>query len=276
MSIPRGVLAAVLTPFDESLRPNPRVAVPYYASLLERGCDGLNVMGTTGEGTSVGLRDRLSFMEAIAGELPRERLMAGTGASALEDAIELTRAAIGFGFAAALVIPPFYYRDAGDDGIVAFYDALFARVHPPPKSIALYNFPRMSGVTFHPALMDRLMDQFAAVIDGVKDSSNDRDLEERLAHDHPELAIFPGSETLLGFARENRLAGCISGSVCLWPELAHRAWADGDRVAILDLASNRNALGVPLIARVRQRVAAEQNSRDWLRTLPPLGAITTA
>ena len=271
MSALRGVFSAVLTPLTEDLRPDADVAIPYYRSLLDRGLDGLNVLGTTGEAMSLGLHDRLHFMEAIAKELPVDRCMVGTGASALSDAAQLTRAALDLGFAAALVIPPFYYRGADDDGIVAFYGALFERVKPPARSILLYNFPRMSGYTFHPALLQRLIDAFGETIAGIKDSSNERQLEEHLAHSHPDLAIFPGSETLLGFAREVRLAGCISGSVCLWPELAKRAWEGDDRASVPQLASNRVALGEPLIARVRERVAEEQDNPAWMRSIPPLG-----
>jgi 4-hydroxy-tetrahydrodipicolinate synthase len=46
--------------------------------------------------------------------------MCGTGASALDDAVQLTRGAFELGFAAALIIPPFYYREASDDGVVRF------------------------------------------------------------------------------------------------------------------------------------------------------------
>lgn len=271
MSALRGVFSAVLTPLNGELRPDAGLAIPYYRSLLERGCDGLNVLGTTGEAMSLGLHDRLRFMEAIAQALPVDRCMVGTGASALADAVELTRAAFDLGYAAALVIPPFYYRAGDDDGVIAFYDALFERVRPRERSILLYNFPRMSGYTFHPALVRRMTSAFGATIAGIKDSSNERQLEEELAHNHPELAIFPGSETLLGFAREVGLAGCISGSVCLWPELAKRAWEGDDRAAVPQLASNRVALGEPLIARVRERVAREQNNPAWMRSIPPLG-----
>jgi 4-hydroxy-tetrahydrodipicolinate synthase len=267
----RGVFAAVLTPFDVDLRPDAAKAVAYYWQLLSNGCDGLNVLGTTGEAMSVGLEERVRFMEAIAAALPRERMMTGTGAAALADAVRLTRAAFDLGFAAALVIPPFYYRDAGDEGIFAFFSVLFERTSPPPHSVVLYNFPRMSGITFHPDLVDRLVKAFPGIICGVKDSSNTLDLEREIHRRHPELAVFPGSEVLLDDARTDGFAGCISGSVCLWPQLAARVWRDGLEAEVEELVSLRQSLaGKPLIEAVRRQVAQERGDPSWLRSIPPL------
>ena len=47
-----GIWAAVLTPVDETLEPDPSRAIPYYRELLQRGCDGINTLGTTGEAMS--------------------------------------------------------------------------------------------------------------------------------------------------------------------------------------------------------------------------------
>lgn len=267
----RGVFAAVLTPFDARFRPDDTRAIPYYADLLANGCDGLNVLGTTGEAASIGLGARLAFMKSIAAALPVERMMTGTGAAALDDAIQLTRAAFDLGFAAALVIPPFYYRDATDEGILSFFEALFSATSPPPASVVLYNFPRMSGITFHPDLVDLLVKRYPHIICGLKDSSNTLDVEREIHRRHREFSVFPGSEVLLADARADGFAGCISGSVCLWPQLAHRVWRDGSQEDAAQLVAQRQSLaGVPLIAAVRSRVAQQRNDEAWLRSLPPL------
>ena len=267
----RGVFAAVLTPFDAQFRPESARAIPYYADLLANGCDGLNVLGTTGEAASIGLGARLAFMESIAAALPAERMMTGTGAAALDDAVQLTRAAFDLGFAAALVIPPFYYRDATDEGILSFFDALFRATSPPQRSVVLYNFPRMSGITFHPDLVDRLVKRYPQIICGLKDSSNTLDVEREVHRRHPHLSVFPGSEVMLADARAHGFAGCISGSVCLWPQLAGRVWRDGSEAEIAQLVGLRQALaGAPLIAAVRSRVAQQRNDTAWLRSIPPL------
>ncbi|HEV3152245.1 MAG TPA: dihydrodipicolinate synthase family protein [Candidatus Baltobacteraceae bacterium] len=268
----RGVIAAVLTPFDDRGEPDAAKAIPYYRELLNAGCDGLNVMGTTGEGVSIALGARLKFMRAIAESgLPRDRLIVGTGATALGDAIELTRAAYDLGFAAALVIPPFYYRDASPEGIERFYGALVDRAVPTGGKLLLYNFPRMSGITFSPELVDRILQTCREAIAGIKDSSNDAELQTQLRERFPSLALFPGSESSLGALRSRGFAGCISGSVCLWPQLAQEVWKTGDESRSQELARLRAGLqGNSLIGAVRMHVALQQNDAGWRRSALPL------
>lgn len=270
-----GVFAAVITPLDEHLRPDSALAIPYYRDLLARGCDGLNILGTTGEAFSLSVDDRLRFMEAIVGsDLPRDRMMVGTGAAALGDAIRLTSTAFRLGFRVALVMPPFFFRDVTDEGVIQYFDLLFDAINPPEKGIYLYNFPQMSGVRFHPQLVDRLMNQFPNVISGMKDSSNDAALQDALARVRPELSIFPSSENYLTAARASGLAGCISGSVALWPELAAAVWA-GDNEKQGELGARRAALaGFPLINCVRFFTAQHYHDGAWERCMPPLAPLS--
>lgn len=219
---------------------------------------------------SVAVKDRLHFMESVAAELPAHALMVGTGSTAFHDAVELTRAAFALGFGAALVLPPFYYRDLTDAGVIRFFGDLITRVQPPGGSIYLYNFPRMSGLTFHAGLVDRLVEEFAGAIGGMKDSSNDLELERELHGRYPEFAILPGSEEMLPEVLEQGFAGCISGSVCLWPELAAEAWRERDAQKARQVRDLRMSLPTPLIPAVRARVAAEQKNDAWLRSIPPL------
>ena len=143
--------------------------------------------------------------------------MVGTGAASLQDAVQLTRAAFELNFAAALVLPPFFFRDVTDDGIVRYFDELLQRAHAPGKRVLLYNFPRMSGVTFHADLVDRLVAEFPEAVAGMKDSSNDPSLQREVVKRQPHLAVFPATEQSLIEAKAYGAAGCISGSVALWP-----------------------------------------------------------
>jgi 4-hydroxy-tetrahydrodipicolinate synthase len=265
-----GIWPAVLTPIDDQYAPDAPRAVAYYRDLLRDGADGINLLGTTGEAMSFSVDQRMRLMESVAAGVQRERAMCGTGAASLADAVRLTRAAGELGFAAALIMPPFFFRDATDDGIVRFFDRLLTGVGTLRATILLYNFPRMTGVTFHPDLVDRLLVSFPGVIGGMKDSSNDRDLQREILRRHPELRVFPGSEEYLLEAKDYGVAGCISGSVCLWTRLAHDAFALGDGEAAAQVRDERAALaGAPLIATVRQRVAAARNDDAWLRSMPP-------
>ncbi len=123
-----GVIAAVATAVDDKGEPDCARSTALARFLLDTGCDGLNVLGTTGEATSFSLDQRKRVMSAYAASgLPLDRMMVGTGAAALADAIALTRHAAELGFAGALVLPPFYYKGVHDDGLVAYIDAIADR-----------------------------------------------------------------------------------------------------------------------------------------------------
>ena len=136
-----GVIAAVATAVDETGAPDAARSTKLARFLLDTGCDGLNVLGTTGEATSFSLEQRKAVMSAYkAAGLPLDRLMVGTGAAATADAVALTRHAAELGFAGALILPPFYYKGVPDDGLAAYIDTIVkatARQADPDLSLSL-------------------------------------------------------------------------------------------------------------------------------------------
>src|SRR5215831_3908407 len=154
-----GVIAAIATALDGEGAPDPVRSVALARYLLDNGCDGLNVLGTTGEATSFSLAQRKAVMSAYAAAgVSMERLMVGTGAAALADALALTRHAAELGFAGALVLPPFYYKGVPDDGLFSFIAALVDGTADRPIPIYLYHFPANSGLPWSVALIRRLRD----------------------------------------------------------------------------------------------------------------------
>src|SRR5256885_12711436 len=153
-----GVIAAIATGVDETGEPDCARSAALARFLLAHGCDGLNVLGTTGEATSFSLEQRKRVMTAYrdAG-LPLDRLMVGTGAASVADAIALTRHAAELGFAGALVLPPFYYKGVPDDGLVAYIDTIIQATAQRPIPIYLYHFPQQSGLPWHVALVGQLL-----------------------------------------------------------------------------------------------------------------------
>lgn len=274
MTALRGIWSATITPVTPEFEPNAQRAIPYYRELLEHGCDGLNVLGTTGEAMSFSVDQRLRFMEAIATSgLPMARIMFGTGAASLADAARLMRGAFDLGVAAALVMPPFFYRDATDEGIMQFFDVLLARGYQSGNRVFLYNLPRMSGITFHADLVDRLTLAFPEAIAGMKDSSNTKELQSSVLARHPDFTVFPGSEEYVLEAKAYGAAGCISGTVCLWPKLAKSVFETGDESEAKRLAENRRAISVDsIIATVRDRVATAYDDNEWRRSMLPLAS----
>src|SRR3954465_9868936 len=169
-----GVLAAVATAVDENGAPDAARSTKLARFLLDTGGDGLNVLGPTGEATSFSLEQRKAVMTAYkqAG-LPLERLMVGTGAAATADGVALPRHPAELGFAGALILPPFYYKGAPDDGLAAYIAMIVKATAEKPIPIFLDPFPSQSGLPWHVKLIARLLEAHRGRIVGLKDSSGD-------------------------------------------------------------------------------------------------------
>ena len=273
-----GVIAAIATPIDESGVPDLKRAVKLARTLLDNGCDGLNVLGTTGEATSFSLDERKAVMSAYKAEgLPLDRLMVGTGAAAVSDAVALTRHAAEIGFAGVLVLPPFYYKGVPDDGLIAYIDTLMQATAAKPIPIYLYHFPAMSGLPWHVTLIKRLLESFPSRIVGLKDSSGDMAYARSAAAIAPDFAVFPSTEAALLEARGGAFAGCISATANLNADLCARAWRAGDAGA-LDAAMIIRKLfdGKPLVSGVKVLLAHIHGDPALARVKPPLAAFSAA
>ncbi len=267
-----GVIAAVATPVSEDGVPDFARAVKLARFLLDNGCDGLNVLGTTGEATSFSREERMAVMNAykVAG-LPLNRLMVGTGAAATSDAIALTRHAGDLGFAGALVLPPFYYKGVPDDGLAAYVSALVQATDAKPVPIYLYHFPAMSGLPWHAALIKRLIDAHPGRIAGLKDSSGDMPFARSAAAISKDFAVFPSTEACLIEARGGAFAGCISATANCNPDLCGRAWHAGDAAALEQAVAIRKLFdGKPLVSGVKALLAHIHGDPALSRVKPPL------
>ena len=274
----QGVIAAVATAVDDKGEPDCARATALARFLLDNGCDGLNVLGTTGEATSFSLDQRKRVMTAYRDNgLPLDRLMVGTGAASVADAVALTRHAAELGFGGSLVLPPFYYKGVPDDGLVAYVEAIVQATAAKPIPIYLYHFPSQSGLPWRVELVKRLLDAFGTRIVGLKDSSGDMAYAREATTVAPGFKVFPSTEAVLLEARAGVFAGCISATANLNADLCARAWRNGDAQA-LDAAVTIRKLfdGKQLVPGVKALLAHIHGDPAWARVQPPLSAFPAA
>jgi 4-hydroxy-tetrahydrodipicolinate synthase len=273
-----GVWCPVLTPVDQNLKPDAARFVAHARWLLDEGCHGLVVFGTTGEANSFSVDERIEFLEAIleAG-LPRPRMLVGTGCCALTDTVRLTSHALSCGLAGVLALPPFYYKNLTDDALFNSFDRVIQSVGATRFKLYLYHFPSLSGVPITPGLLERLGAAYPDILAGVKDSSGDWNNTRLLIERFPELAIFPGAETLLLPALQAGGAGCISAS-CNVNTQRIRTLFDDFKAGQRDLAEQQEQLNDvrkvlqlrPMIPVMKHLIADERSDPAWRRVRPPL------
>ncbi len=271
-----GVNAAVLTPMNADLSVDLDRMAAHCRWLLANGCNGLGVLGTTGEANSLGLQERMNVLEGlIARGIPAARMMPGTGVANITDTVLLTKHAEQVGCPGALLLPPFYYKNPSDDGLLAYFNEVIQRVS---GSIAfyLYNFPQQSAVPFSVSFLDRLRSANPGKVRGIKDSSgsyeNGLSYVEAFARDGFE--VYAGDDTLLKPLLEKGSAGCITAASnvnCSVGAQVYAGWNTPAGAAAHEvLAATRKAvISVPLISGLKALVARNTGDARWETIRPP-------
>ena len=279
-----GIWSPALTPFDRHLAPDGPRFVGHVNWLLQQGCHGVAVFGTTSEATSLSVGERIGLLEELveAGVEPA-CLMVGTGCAALPDTVKLTAHAAGLGCTRVLMLPPFYYKGVSEQGLFDSYSQVIDRVGRADLQVYFYHFPQLSGVPITAGLIARLLATYPDTIAGLKDSSGDGDNTAELIRRFPDLAIFPGSESLLLAMLEKGGAGCITASANANPGAIRRVWdafgaGDADVAALqagID-AMRRVIEAHPLVPALKLIAAHHRADPAWSRVRPPLVALDAA
>lgn len=268
-----GIWAASVTPFRADLSVDHARLASHLRFLLDSGCHGVVILGTTGEANSLSVSERLELMDRV-GEagLPVERILVGTGCTAHADSLVLTSHAVELGFRGVLLLPPFYYKSVTDAGLFESCRRLIEGVSDDQLRIMLYHFPRMAGAGYSNALIARLVDTFGPVIEGVKDSTGDEEHTLSLCSNFPGLSIFTGTERLLPDVLAAGGAGCISASVNVTSELCRRVFDGlGGAAAIDSMKQLRASMEQhPFAPGVKLILSRTGASSGWTRVRPPL------
>jgi 4-hydroxy-tetrahydrodipicolinate synthase len=273
---PRGVFAAALTPMHADFSVDIERLIGHYRWLLDNGCDGIAVLGTTGEANSFSVEERLAVIEAVgASGLPMDKMMIGTGCCALPDTIRLTKAALAAGADNVLMLPPFYYKGVSDDGVFDVFARVVEAVGEDRLRVYLYDFPQMTGIRFSLDLIGRFLEAFPGTIVGIKDSSGDIDNMRAILHRFPDFGVFAGTERYLLDILRDGGPGCISASTNLTAPMAAEVYAnwDTDRADALQesLIQVRTAIETaPMVPGLKAMMARSSGDTDWLAMRPPL------
>ncbi|HEY9063958.1 MAG TPA: dihydrodipicolinate synthase family protein [Burkholderiaceae bacterium] len=276
-----GIWPALLTPLTETLD----VDIPKFAAhcraLLEAGCSGVTPFGTTGEGPSFSVAERKAAIDGlIAQGVPAERILVSTSCAALPDVVELTRHALAVGTHGCLMLPPFFLKGVGDDGIIDAYRYVFDRVADARLRVYLYHIPQVSGVALSHRVIRALQDQYPQTIVGIKDSGCQRDASLKLADAFmPRVMVYVGNEPDLQALGARGSTGAVSGVANIMPRLVQRlvgrfdapqAAQDQQRVMrLLDILG-----GYGLTAALKGVMALLHDDPAWMRVRPPLVALS--
>jgi 4-hydroxy-tetrahydrodipicolinate synthase len=278
-----GVYCAAATPVDAGGAIDRQRFQKHVRTLIADGCNGIALLGTTGEANSFSIAERRGLLEAAleAGIAPAQ-LMPGSGLCAAPDTIELTRHALSLGVTKVVMLPPFYYKQPSDDGLYAAYARIIDSIGDARLKIVLYHIPQMSAVPLSHALIARLIKAFPDTVVGIKDSSGDIGNMLAMVKAFPGFAVFAGADPLMKPLLEAGGAGCITAtSNLIGKELAtvFHNFADPARASDVEAAQARivalrNISNTFVqIPTVKALIAGRYKDDTWTNVRPPLVAL---
>ena len=207
----KAVYSAVLTPFKKDLTLDTKLFISHCEFLLNNNIS-LAPLGTTGEANSISVSEKMDLIKTLANsDLPKEKIIIGTGNTSFVDAALLTKTAVENKIYSVLLLPPFYYKNVSDEGVYQYYKEIINIVKSKNLRVFLYNIPQVSGVTISIDLVNRLKKEFSDTITGIKDSSGNFENTKKYK-EIKNFIVYPGSEKFLYDGLHIGCSGCISAT----------------------------------------------------------------
>ena len=215
----KGIYAASMSILDENLSLNVDRTVLHAESLINQGCHGVAILGSTGQAQLISVSEKINLLTRLSKSKYKNNYLIGTGFNSLSETINLMRVACSLSFYDFLIMPPSYYK-YGDNEVIAFFSKIVDAV--PESRIILYNFEKLSGYKFSVSCIEELVKKFPRQMVGVKDSSYN--LYENLKINN--FSVLLGSEVKLLKGLEIGCDGIITATCNVTASLARKVYDD--------------------------------------------------
>ena len=215
----RGIYAAGMSILDKNLSLNVDKTIKHSESLIDQGCHGVVVFGSTGQAQLISISEKIDLLNKLSASKYKKNFLIGTGLNSLSETINLMEISCSLGLNKFLIMPPAYYK-YGDKEVINFYTRIIDKISN--CKIILYNFEKLCGYKFSVECVESLVKKFPEQIVGLKDSSYN--LYQNLKIDN--FSILPGSELKLLSGLEQGCSGIITATCNVTAELSRKVYDD--------------------------------------------------
>ena len=190
MSKINGIYAAGLSILDENLALDVKKTIKHAESLIDNGCHGVAIFGSTGQAQLLSVSEKISLLNDLSKSKYKDNYLIGTGLNSLNETINFISISKSLGFKNFLIMQHAYYK-YGHDEVINFYSRIINNHQD--IQIVLYNFEKLCGYKFSTECVQKIVKKFPMQVVGVKDSSYN--LFETLKIEN--FSMLPGSESKL-------------------------------------------------------------------------------
>jgi len=219
MSKIKGIYAASISILNEDLSLNVEKTLLHAESLIDEGCHGVVLFGSTGQAQLISVGEKINLLNKLSESRYCKKYIIGTGFNSLVETINFMKVSVSLNFKKFLIMPPAFYK-YGDDEVINFYSKVIDAI--PECEIILYNFEKLCGYKFSLDCIYRLVAKFPNQVIGIKDSTYN--IFENLKLDN--FSIFPGSELKLLKGLEMGCSGIITATCNVTAQLSRKVYDD--------------------------------------------------
>ena len=264
-----GLSVAIATPFDKKNKIELSEFRNHISYLLKYNIKSFTFFGTTGEGPSISLKEKIKSLEYL---LSHELKTKKTYVSIIQSSYKTAKFEIEnynkLGIKNFLVSPPFFFKELHKDALESWFTNLFNSISN-QNSILLYNIPQITKIRIDAKLIRRLQDKFSEnFVIGVKDSSGDIEQTNKFLK-HNSIVTTVGDERLI--AKVLKLGG--DGSICglsnIYPKEILDIIKNKQENPSIDKIVNK-ILNFPVVPAIKTLLYLKTNNKIWLNVRPPL------
>ena len=212
----KGIITAMVTPFDENQKINETAARQLVDKLISQGVHGLFILGTNGEFHVLSDDEKVEFAKIVINQAAhRVPVYVGAGACGTQETIRLAQRMEAVGADALSVISPYFIAPTQQE-LADHYRKVAEAVNIP---IIMYNIPKNTGINIEPETVKSLIG--VKNIAGIKDSSGNMENMQGYidAGKGSDFVVLVGSDSKILPALKIGDAGAIAGTSNVIAEL---------------------------------------------------------
>ncbi len=270
----KGIYAASLTPLNGDLTCDYDAFADHCKDLIAQGCSGVVLFGTSGEGSSFSVAERQKGIQAIVDRgVDPKKIIVSVGCPSVEDTVQLTQTALFAKCAAVLMMPPYYFKNVSDAGIIAFYREVIQKVNNPDLKIFLYHIPQFSGVRISLDIIRTLKAEFPDTVIGMKESEGNFELVQAILKEFLHFQLLVGHETMIADAVSLGAAGAVSGIANICPQFICSLYKGKERQS--EIEAFMEILGSHHFISATKSVLEQKKGASWSLLRPPLSPLNS-